>query len=54
MALGSVTTSRTFIRPPREGEHPLAIADRRQNMVDEQRGPFGHPPAHARRAEAAC
>ena len=34
--------------------HPLAVADRRQNVVDEQRGPFGHAPAHARRAEAAA
>jgi len=39
---------------PREGEDPLAVADRRQNVVHEERGSLGHAPAHARRAEAAA
>ncbi len=39
---------------PREGEHPLAVADRRQNVVDEERRSLGHTPAHARRAEPAA
>jgi hypothetical protein len=38
---------------PLEREHPLAVAHRRQHVVDQQRGPLRPPPAHARWATAA-
>ena len=37
-----------------EREDPLAVPDGGQHVVDQQRRALGHPPAHARRADAAA
>ena len=37
-----------------ERQHPLAVPDGGQHVVHQERRALGHPPAHARRADAAA